>query len=156
MMDDPTIEKVPQTQEEGATTTLLWQVTLRSFTTRGRDTANGLTWENFIGLLTKEYCRKDKMQKLESEFWNHQMLGTEVDKYTAPFYELAKMLPHMVSTKEKKINRYFWALVLEIIRMITSSNPTTLQAAVGLDYRLTNDVVRSSEVSKRNDNERKR
>ncbi|GJW20104.1 putative reverse transcriptase domain-containing protein [Tanacetum coccineum] len=40
--------------------------------------------------------------------------------------------------------------------MITSSNPTTLQAAVGLAYRLTNDVIRSSVVPKRNDNERKR
>ncbi|GJY05806.1 putative reverse transcriptase domain-containing protein [Tanacetum coccineum] len=40
--------------------------------------------------------------------------------------------------------------------MITSSNPTTLQAAVGLAYRLTNDVIRSSGVPKMNDNERKR
>nr|GEV12803.1 hypothetical protein [Tanacetum cinerariifolium] len=40
--------------------------------------------------------------------------------------------------------------------MITSSNPTTLQAVVGMAYRLTNDVIRSSRVSKRNDNERKR
>ncbi|GJV50260.1 putative nucleotidyltransferase, ribonuclease H, partial [Tanacetum coccineum] len=56
--------------------------------TRGRDAANELTWDNFKGLLTEEYCRKDKMQKLGN--------------------------------------------------------------------RLTNDVVRSSGVSKRNDNERKR
>ncbi|GKA66651.1 putative reverse transcriptase domain-containing protein [Tanacetum coccineum] len=40
--------------------------------------------------------------------------------------------------------------------MITLSNPITLQAVVGLAYRLTNDVIRSSGVSKRNDNERKR
>ncbi|GJR10969.1 putative reverse transcriptase domain-containing protein [Tanacetum coccineum] len=40
--------------------------------------------------------------------------------------------------------------------MITSSTPTTLQAVVGLAYRLTNDVIRSSRVPKRNDNERKR
>ncbi|GJY05805.1 reverse transcriptase domain-containing protein [Tanacetum coccineum] len=39
--------------------------------TRRRDAANGLTWETFKGLLTEEYCRKDEMQKLESEFWNH-------------------------------------------------------------------------------------
>nr|GEX18462.1 hypothetical protein [Tanacetum cinerariifolium] len=39
---------------------------------------------------------QDEVQKLESKFWNHQMLGTKVDKYTARFHELAKMLPHMV------------------------------------------------------------
>nr|GEV45073.1 hypothetical protein [Tanacetum cinerariifolium] len=94
--------------------------------TRGRDAKNGLTWETFK------------------------------DKYTANFHELAKMLPHMVSMEEKKINRYIWGLVPEIRRMITSSNATTLQTAVGLAYRLINDVIRSSEMPKRNDNERKR
>ncbi|GJS64668.1 hypothetical protein Tco_0679232 [Tanacetum coccineum] len=84
------------------------------------------------------------------------MLGTKVDKYTARFHELAKMFPHMVSTKEKKIDRYIWGLVPKIRRMITSSNLTTLQAGVGLAYRLTNDVIRSSEVPKKDDNERKR
>ncbi|GJR36283.1 hypothetical protein Tco_1211967 [Tanacetum coccineum] len=83
------------------------------------------------------------------------MLGTEVDRYTTRFHELAKMLPRMVSTDEKKIDHYIWGLVPEIRRMTTSSNPITLQAAAGLAYRLTNDVIRSSEVSKRNDNERK-
>nr|GEX68198.1 hypothetical protein [Tanacetum cinerariifolium] len=124
--------------------------------TRGRDAANELTCDNFKGLLTEEYCRKDEMQKLESEFWNHQILGTKVDKYTTRFNELDKMLPHMISMKEKKIDRYIWGLVPEIRRMITSSNPITLQAAVGLAYRLTKDVVRSSTMSKRNDNESKR
>ncbi|GJW20105.1 hypothetical protein Tco_0030727 [Tanacetum coccineum] len=77
MLDEKTIKEVPQTQEEGAATRLLWLVTLRrraltwwntQVQTRGRDAANGLTWENFKGLLTEEYCRKDEMQKSESEF----------------------------------------------------------------------------------------
>ncbi|GKD88218.1 putative reverse transcriptase domain-containing protein, partial [Tanacetum coccineum] len=78
--------------------------------TRGHDVFNGLTWENFKGLLTEEYYRKDEMHKLESEFWNHQMFCTEVDKYTARFHELAKMFPHMVSMEDKKIGRYIWGL----------------------------------------------
>nr|GEV08810.1 hypothetical protein [Tanacetum cinerariifolium] len=89
-----------------------------------------------------KYCRKDQVQNLESEFWNHMMIGNEV-KYMAQFNELAKMVPHMVSTEEKKVDHYIWGLVHEIIRMVTSSNPITLQAVVGLAYRLTNDVVRS-------------
>ncbi|GKE39634.1 hypothetical protein Tco_1463039 [Tanacetum coccineum] len=82
--------------------------------------------------------------------------ATKVDKYTARFHELAKMLPYMVSTEENKIDRYIWGLVPEIRRMITLSNPTTLQAAVGMASCLTNDVIRSSGVPKRNDNERKK
>ncbi|GJY48078.1 reverse transcriptase domain-containing protein [Tanacetum coccineum] len=57
------------------------------------DAANRLTWGNFKSLLTEEYCRKDEVKKLEYEFCNHQMFGTEVDKYTARFDELAKMVP---------------------------------------------------------------
>ena len=124
--------------------------------TRGREAANGLSWEAFKKLLTDEYCRKDEVQKLEAEFWNHLMVGVEVDKYTARFHELTRMVPHMVSTVEKLIDRYIWGLIPEIRRDVTSSNPTTLQAAVGMAYRLTNDVIRSGELTKGNDGGRKR
>ncbi|GKB17275.1 zinc finger, CCHC-type, retrotransposon gag domain protein, partial [Tanacetum coccineum] len=124
--------------------------------TRGREAANGLSWENFKKLLTKEYCRKDQVQNLESKFLNHMMIGNKVDKYTTRFNELARMVPHMVSTEEKRVDRYIRGLVHEIRRMVTSSNPITLQAVVGLAYRLTNDLVRSSRASKGNDSGRKR
>ncbi|GJZ82542.1 reverse transcriptase domain-containing protein [Tanacetum coccineum] len=57
------------------------------------------------------------------------------------------MVPHMVSTEEKRVDRYIWGLVYEIRRIVTSSNPITLQAAVGLSLCLTNDVVRSSRAN---------
>ncbi|GKD72533.1 putative reverse transcriptase domain-containing protein [Tanacetum coccineum] len=124
--------------------------------TWGREAANGLSCENFKKLLTEEYYRKDQVQNLESKFWNHMMIGNEIDKYTARFNKLARMVPHMVSNEEKRVDRYIWGLVLEIKRMVTSSNPITLQAAVGLAYRLINDVVRSSKASKGIDSGRKR
>ncbi|PWA90282.1 reverse transcriptase domain-containing protein [Artemisia annua] len=77
------------------------------------------------------------------------MVGVEVDKYTARFHDLTRMVPHMVSTVEKLIDRYIWGVIPEIRRDVTSSNPTTLQAAVGMAYRLTNDVIRSSELTRR-------
>ncbi|GJX44370.1 zinc finger, CCHC-type, retrotransposon gag domain protein [Tanacetum coccineum] len=124
--------------------------------TRGREAANGLSWENFKKLLTEEYCRKDQVQNLESKFLNHMMICNKVDKYMTRFNELARMVPHMVFTEEKRVDHYIWGLVPEIRRMVASSNPITLQAVVGLAYRLTNDVVRSSRASKGNDSGRKR
>ena len=123
--------------------------------TRGREAANGLSWAEFKKLLTDEYCRKDEVQKLEEEFWNHLMVGVEVDKYTARFHELTRMVPHMVSTVEKLIDRYVWGFIPEIRRDVTSSKPTTLQDAVGMAYRLTNDVIRSGGLTKGNDNGQK-
>nr|GEU91753.1 hypothetical protein [Tanacetum cinerariifolium] len=84
------------------------------------------------------------------------MIRNEVDKYATHFNELARMVPHIVFTDEKRVDRYIWGLVPEIRRMVTSSNPITLQAAVGMAYRLTNNVVRSSGASKGNDSGRNR
>nr|GEY99921.1 zinc finger, CCHC-type, retrotransposon Gag domain protein [Tanacetum cinerariifolium] len=75
------------------------------------------------------------------------MIGNEVDKYMAPFNELSRMVPHMVSTEEKRVDRYIWGLVPEVRRMVTSSNPITLQDAVGMAYRLTNDETAQSVTS---------
>ncbi|PWA40380.1 zinc finger, CCHC-type, Retrotransposon gag domain protein [Artemisia annua] len=84
------------------------------------------------------------------------MVGVEVDKYTARFHELTRMVPHIVSTVEKLIDRYIWGLIPEIRRDVTSSEPTTLQDAVGMAYHLTNDVIRSGGLTKGNDNKQKR
>nr|GEU67896.1 hypothetical protein [Tanacetum cinerariifolium] len=40
----------------------------------------------------KEYCPDDEIQKLESEFWNHKMVGSDIDGYTARFHELASFI----------------------------------------------------------------
>ncbi|GJS97407.1 retrovirus-related pol polyprotein from transposon TNT 1-94 [Tanacetum coccineum] len=41
--------------------------TLQEPSLRGRNAANGLSWEDFKKLLTEEYYRKDEIQKLEAE-----------------------------------------------------------------------------------------
>nr|GEU73995.1 putative reverse transcriptase domain-containing protein [Tanacetum cinerariifolium] len=45
--------------------------------------------KTFKKLLVEEYCRKDELQRLEAELWNHMMTGTEIEKYTIKFHELA-------------------------------------------------------------------
>ncbi|GJY55019.1 reverse transcriptase domain-containing protein [Tanacetum coccineum] len=49
---------------------------------RGRDTAVGMTWEDFKALLVKEFCPSNEMEKLESEFWNYFMVGANHAAYT--------------------------------------------------------------------------
>ncbi|GJT96718.1 hypothetical protein Tco_1092236 [Tanacetum coccineum] len=38
-----------------------------------------------------------EMQKLESELWNHAMVGVSHVAYTDRFHELAKLVPHLIS-----------------------------------------------------------
>nr|GEX61524.1 putative reverse transcriptase domain-containing protein [Tanacetum cinerariifolium] len=40
----------------------------------------------------KECCPDDEIQKLESEFWNHKMVGSDIDGHTARFHELASFI----------------------------------------------------------------
>nr|GFC94612.1 reverse transcriptase domain-containing protein [Tanacetum cinerariifolium] len=71
---------------------LTWWNTLVQ--TRGRAAAIAQSWEDFKKLLMEEYCPDDEVEKLESEFWNHKMVGSDINGYTARFHELARLVPH--------------------------------------------------------------
>ncbi|GJX51114.1 putative reverse transcriptase domain-containing protein [Tanacetum coccineum] len=62
---------------------------------RGHDAAIGMPWVDFKALLMEEFCLSNKMEKLESEFWNHTMVGANHARYTDRFHELAKLVPHL-------------------------------------------------------------
>nr|GFB59833.1 reverse transcriptase domain-containing protein [Tanacetum cinerariifolium] len=55
---------------------LTWWNTLVQ--TRGRASAIAPYWEDFKKLLMEEYCPDDEVKKLESEFWNHKMVGSDI------------------------------------------------------------------------------
>nr|GFB52182.1 reverse transcriptase domain-containing protein [Tanacetum cinerariifolium] len=57
--------------------------------TRRRAAAIAQSWDDFKKFPMEEYCPNDEVQKLESEFWNHKMVGSDIDGYTARFPELA-------------------------------------------------------------------
>ncbi|KAI3715141.1 hypothetical protein L6452_22111 [Arctium lappa] len=111
--------------------------------TRGREAANRLTWDEFKEMLKEEYCPRSEIQKLQAELWNHEMKGNDIDSYTARFHELAKLVPHLVTPEENRVDRYVWGLAPEIRGDVTSGNPKTLQDAVNLATRLTNNANRS-------------
>nr|GEY99544.1 hypothetical protein [Tanacetum cinerariifolium] len=116
---------------------LTWWNTLVQ--TRGRATTIAQSWEAFKKLLMEEYCPDDEVEKLELEFWNHKMVGSAIDGYTARFHELARLVPHMVTTESQRVNRYIQGLAPEIKAHVTSSQPATIQVAVSMANRLTTD-----------------
>ncbi|GJY52751.1 reverse transcriptase domain-containing protein [Tanacetum coccineum] len=85
--------------------------------TRGREAAFGLTWKDFKALMREELCPNNEMQKLETEFWCHTMVGTGHAAYTNRFHELARLVPHLVTPESKRIKRYIYGLSPQIRRM---------------------------------------
>ncbi|KAI3795150.1 hypothetical protein L1987_37798 [Smallanthus sonchifolius] len=103
--------------------------------------ANALPWDEFKTMQREEYCPRDEVQKLEGEFWNLKMEGSEIESYTTRSHELANLCPQM--------------------SMVTSSIPTTIQQAIWLAHRLTDQEVAQGTLtprgtlSKTTDNKRK-
>ncbi|GJS63287.1 putative reverse transcriptase domain-containing protein [Tanacetum coccineum] len=52
-----------------------------------------------------EFCPSHEMQKLESELWNHAMVGAGHAAYTDRFHELARLVPHLVTPESRMIER---------------------------------------------------
>ncbi|GJT64425.1 putative reverse transcriptase domain-containing protein [Tanacetum coccineum] len=109
-----------------------------------------LTWfESIEFLLMEEYCLDDEIQKLETEFWNHKMVGSYIDGYTARFHELARLVPHMVTPENQCVNRYIRGLAPEIKAHVTSSKPTSIQSVVSMANRLTIDGIKDGIFKKK-------
>ncbi|GJV96725.1 putative nucleotidyltransferase, ribonuclease H [Tanacetum coccineum] len=126
---------------------LTWWNTLVQ--TRGRAAAIAQPWEDFKKLLMKEYCPDDEIQKLESKFWNHKMVGSDIDGYTARFHELARLVPHMVTPESQRFNRYIRCLAPEIKPHVTSFEPATIQGVVSMANRLTTDGIKDGLFKKK-------
>ncbi|GKE79647.1 putative reverse transcriptase domain-containing protein [Tanacetum coccineum] len=100
-----------------------------------------MTWVEFKVLLVEEFCPCNKMEKLESEFWNHTMVGANHVGYNDRFHELAKLVLHLVTPESKCIGRYTSGLAPQIRGMLRETQPTTIQSDILKVGILTNEVV---------------
>ncbi|GKA69361.1 putative reverse transcriptase domain-containing protein, partial [Tanacetum coccineum] len=60
--------------------------------TRSLESAVSMLWEDFKTLTKEEFCPSNEMQKLETELWNHPMVGASHAAYTDRFHELARLI----------------------------------------------------------------
>ncbi|GJY90583.1 putative reverse transcriptase domain-containing protein [Tanacetum coccineum] len=69
------------------------------------------------GSFVEEFCPSHEMQKLETELWNHAMVGADQAAYTDRFHELARLVPHLATPESMKTERYIsGALTDEAVR----------------------------------------
>ncbi|GJX44865.1 putative reverse transcriptase domain-containing protein [Tanacetum coccineum] len=85
--------------------------------TLSREVAVSMSWNDFKFMMIEEFCPSHEMQKLETELWNHAMVGAGHAAYTDRFHELARLVPHLVTPESRKIERYIsGALTDEAVR----------------------------------------
>ncbi|GKE14872.1 hypothetical protein Tco_1422449, partial [Tanacetum coccineum] len=68
--------------------------------------------------------------------------------YTNQFHELARLVPHLVTPKNKRIERYIYGLAPSICMMVAATRPTTIQSVVLKAGMLTDEAIRNGALKK--------
>ncbi|GJU24318.1 putative reverse transcriptase domain-containing protein [Tanacetum coccineum] len=120
----------------------------KTFTACNPKVFDGKGDQRVKALLLEELCPSNEIEILESEFWNHKMVGANHTGYTDRFHELAKLVPHLVTPESLRIKRYIVGLALEIQGMLQATQPTTIQSAILRVGILTDKAVSSGTLTK--------
>ncbi|GKB29598.1 putative reverse transcriptase domain-containing protein [Tanacetum coccineum] len=107
-----------------------------------------MSWNNFKFMMIEEICPSHEMKMLETEMWNHVMVGAGHATYTDRFHELARLVPHLVTPESRKIERYVYGLAPQIRGMVAATEPKTMQKAVQISGALTDEAVRNGSIKK--------
>ncbi|GJY20499.1 putative reverse transcriptase domain-containing protein [Tanacetum coccineum] len=116
--------------------------------TLSREVAVSMSWNDFKFMMIQEFCPSHEMQKLESELWNHAMVGAGHAAYTDRFHELARLVPHLVTPESRMIKRYVYGLAPQIRRMVAATEPKTMQKVVQISGALIDEAVRNGSIKK--------
>ncbi|GJQ97593.1 reverse transcriptase domain-containing protein [Tanacetum coccineum] len=116
--------------------------------TLSREVVVSMSWNDFKFMMIQEFCPSHEMQKLESELWNHAMVGAGHVVYTDSFRELARLVPHLVTPESRMIKRYLYGLAPQIHGMVAATEPKTMQKAVQISGALTDEAVRNGSIKK--------
>nr|GEZ09019.1 hypothetical protein [Tanacetum cinerariifolium] len=110
------------------------------------EVAISMSWNEIKFMMIQKLCPSHKMQKLESELWNHAIVEAGHAVYTDKFHELARLVPHLVTPKSRMIETYVYGLALQIHGMVASMEPKTIQKAVQNFGALIDEAVRNGSI----------
>ncbi|GJU39702.1 putative reverse transcriptase domain-containing protein [Tanacetum coccineum] len=116
--------------------------------TIGREATVGMSWDDFKTSTREEFCSSNEMQKLETKLRNHAMVGAGHAAYTDRFHESARLVPHLVTPENKRIERYIYGLAPQIRGMVSATEPMTIQKGVQIAGTLTYEAIRNGSIKK--------
>ncbi|GJR06031.1 zinc finger, CCHC-type, retrotransposon gag domain protein [Tanacetum coccineum] len=116
--------------------------------TLSQEVTVSMSLNDFKFMIIEEFCPSHEMQKLESELWNHAMVKAGHAAYIDRFYELARLVPHLVTLESRMIERYVYGLALQFCGIVAATEPKTIQKAVQIFGALTDEPVRNGSIKK--------
>ncbi|GJX87413.1 putative reverse transcriptase domain-containing protein [Tanacetum coccineum] len=100
------------------------------------EAAFAMSWRELMKLMTKVYCPRNKIQKMESELWNLTMKNNDLAAYFKRFQELTMMCTKMVPEEEDRVEKFIGGLLDNIQGNVIAGEPTRLQNAVRIANNL--------------------
>ncbi|GKB58310.1 putative reverse transcriptase domain-containing protein [Tanacetum coccineum] len=107
-----------------------------------------MTWEDYKVLMKKEFSLNNEMQKLETELWCYAIVGASHAAYNDQFYELARLVPYLVTPENKRIERYIYGLASQICAMVAAMEPIIIQSVILKAGMLTDKAIRNGSLRK--------
>ncbi|GJT86351.1 putative reverse transcriptase domain-containing protein [Tanacetum coccineum] len=92
----------------------------------GQDVAYAIPWMTLTRMITDKYCPRGEIKKLESEYWNLKVRGTDLLTYNQRFQELALMCDRMFPEESAKVQRYVSGLPDMIHCSVKASKPQSM------------------------------
>nr|GEV69924.1 putative reverse transcriptase domain-containing protein [Tanacetum cinerariifolium] len=100
------------------------------------EAAYAIKWITLMKLMTKVYCPRNEIQKMEAELWNLTMKGNDLTAYIRRFQELVLLCTRMVLDEEDKVERFIGGLPDNIQGNVIAAEPTRLQDAIRISNNL--------------------
>ncbi|GKA53034.1 hypothetical protein Tco_0746349 [Tanacetum coccineum] len=108
-------------------------------------------------MMTVKYSPRGEIKKLEIEFWNLKVKGTDITSYTFRFQELALMCGRMFLGESDELKKYVGGLPDMIRGNVMSYQPKTMEKAIEfandqMDQKVLTINERQAENKKKFDN----
>nr|GFD05879.1 reverse transcriptase domain-containing protein [Tanacetum cinerariifolium] len=93
--------------------------------------------------MADNYCLRNEMKKIETEFWNLEVQGTDVTRYNQRFQELALLCVRTCPEESDRVERYIGGLPDSIHESVAASKPKTMQKATEMATGLMDKKIRT-------------
>ncbi|KAI3743372.1 hypothetical protein L1987_61079 [Smallanthus sonchifolius] len=117
--------------------------------TTGMEATMALSWDELKRTMTEEFCPRNEMKKLEAEFWDLAQDSGESLAYITRFHEFSLLVPHMVTSLSRCIEKYIGGLPKQIQDTVLGRNPATLEDTIRLSATLMNNHVKAGTLTRK-------
>ncbi|KAI3716982.1 hypothetical protein L1987_68248 [Smallanthus sonchifolius] len=108
---------------------------------KGSEIVDAMMWADLKTLVIKNFCPRNEIENVEREFLGLKAGNMTHRQYTTRFNEPARLVPHLVTTEERKIACYVQGLPDQVRTYVKANAPTTYDSAVELSGVVFDDLA---------------